>query len=265
MFSKISRYRKLSDIVTSDAKGRTLKSKNLRLVPEISGEFFHTIEEIDRLDHLAYKYYKQPRKWWRICDANPGFISPQALLGKDSIKTIPFPILWEGPIPPWSDLLHMLSEMVGIDEAKLGSPDQPFADIQIIDGALMCSIDSSWTADLDSGIRTQVLSIPLRQALEDNGIILEQGVNISFAGDNKWRITETMSKQVYTLRPEGDILNVYESELIHTWILIVSYNEMNINPQSIADQISTFGFSVVQSKPIGRIGKQIVIPSDVIT
>lgn len=79
MFSRISRYRKLADVVTTDAKGRKLASKSLRLPPEVSGTFLHTVEEVDRLDHLAYKYYKQPRKWWRICDANPEFMSPQAL------------------------------------------------------------------------------------------------------------------------------------------------------------------------------------------
>ena len=64
MFSKISRYRKLPDTVSSDARGRSLQSKTLRLLPEVSGEFRHTVEEVDRLDHLAYKYYRQSRKWW---------------------------------------------------------------------------------------------------------------------------------------------------------------------------------------------------------
>ena len=85
MFSKISRYRKLPDVVTIDVQGRRLESKSLRLLPEVTGIFLHTVESGDRLDHLAYKYYKQPRKWWRICDANPEFPSPQALLGKESI------------------------------------------------------------------------------------------------------------------------------------------------------------------------------------
>ena len=55
MFSKLSRYRKLADVVTTDAKGRHLKSKSLRLLPEVSGTFLHTLQDVDRLDHLAYK------------------------------------------------------------------------------------------------------------------------------------------------------------------------------------------------------------------
>ena len=87
MFSRISRYRTLPDIVTTDADGRTLVSKTLRPLPQAPGTFRHTVEEADRLDHLAYKYYQEPRKWWRISDANPEFLSPQALLGKEPIVT----------------------------------------------------------------------------------------------------------------------------------------------------------------------------------
>ena len=53
MFSPFSRYRKLPDVVTTDAKGRTLASKALRRLPSVSGTFQHTIEDGDRLDHVA--------------------------------------------------------------------------------------------------------------------------------------------------------------------------------------------------------------------
>ena len=39
MFSSFSRYRKLPDVVTTDAKGRTLASKALRPLPSVSGTF----------------------------------------------------------------------------------------------------------------------------------------------------------------------------------------------------------------------------------
>ena len=91
MFSRISRYRKLPDIVTTDSHGRTLPSKTLRLLPQVAGTFRHTVEDVDRLDHLAYKYYQQPRKWWRIVDANPEFMSPQALWARNRSSRIVFP------------------------------------------------------------------------------------------------------------------------------------------------------------------------------
>jgi hypothetical protein len=116
MFSKTSRYRKLPDVATADAKGRSLRSKALRPLPQVSGEFFHTVEEIDRLDHLAFKYYRQPQKWWRICDANPEFLSPQALLGKEPIVTERFPLAWddEAGQPPWAELRRRLLRDVGV-------------------------------------------------------------------------------------------------------------------------------------------------------
>ena len=115
MFSPFSRYRKLPDVVTTDAKGRTLASKALRLLPLVSGTFQHTVEDGDRLDHVAFKYYRQPTKWWRINDANPEFLSPQALLGKEPMVTDRFPVTFNGPQPPWVALTRSLSERVGIE------------------------------------------------------------------------------------------------------------------------------------------------------
>ena len=115
MFSPFSRYRKLPDVVTTDAKGRTLASKALRRLPSASGTFQHTIEDGDRLDHVSYKYYRQPTKWWRISDANPAFLSPQALLGKEPIVTGRFPVTFNGSQPPWAVLTRSLNERVGIE------------------------------------------------------------------------------------------------------------------------------------------------------
>ena len=57
-------------------KGAMLAAKDLRLLPDVSGTFRHTVDSGDRLDQLAYKYYSQPLQWWNICDANPEFLSP---------------------------------------------------------------------------------------------------------------------------------------------------------------------------------------------
>lgn len=119
MFSRISRYRALPDIVTTDAEGRMLVSKTLRPLPEAPGTFRHTVENVDRLDHLAYKYYRQPTKWWRLSDANPEFLSPQALLGKDPIVTARFPLDFEGAQPPWADLVRHLTQHVGVEQVKV--------------------------------------------------------------------------------------------------------------------------------------------------
>jgi hypothetical protein len=121
MFAKSSRYRKLPDIVVTDAKGRTVASKTLRLLPAVSGTFLHTVEEVDRLDRLAFTYYQQPRNWWHICDANPEFLAPQALLGTEPIVTTRLPLTPEAEDdqPPWAALLDSLSGMVGVERVQV--------------------------------------------------------------------------------------------------------------------------------------------------
>jgi len=118
MFSKESRYRNIKNIVAVDARGRSLESRRIRLLPETSAEFRHTVEEGDRLDHLAFKYYGESRKWWRICDANPSFLSPLGLLGKEPVDTVRFPVAVDpgsqsGP-PPWYILIKSLSLIPGV-------------------------------------------------------------------------------------------------------------------------------------------------------
>ena len=119
LFSRISRYHTLPDIVTTDARGRTLLSKTLRPLPQAPGTFRHTAEDADRLDHLAYKYYRQPTKWWRLSDANPEFLSPQALLGKEPIVTDRFPLEFDGAQPPWASLVQKLTQHVGVEKVEV--------------------------------------------------------------------------------------------------------------------------------------------------
>ncbi|WP_051409394.1 hypothetical protein [Syntrophorhabdus aromaticivorans] len=120
MFSKNSRYKKLSDTVTTDARGRRLGSKTLRMVPDVAGTFRYVVEEGDRLDHLAYKAYKDSTKWWRICDANPEFMSPQAMVGKEPLVTISIRVTFPGEgDPPWCDLIRNLSALVGVEDASI--------------------------------------------------------------------------------------------------------------------------------------------------
>lgn len=121
MFAKQSRYARLPDEVTMDARGRQLPSKSLRLLPQVTGTFEHTIDDNDRLDHLASRYYRQPRKWWRLCDANVEFLDPQALLGKTPISTQRFRITFSGPEPPlpWAVLYQHLCSLVGVEDVWL--------------------------------------------------------------------------------------------------------------------------------------------------
>ena len=78
MFSKISRYRNLPDVDRRRTRAAVRSPRRtLRLLPDGDRRPSGTRStQGDRLDQLAYTYYGQPRKWWRICDANPEFLSP---------------------------------------------------------------------------------------------------------------------------------------------------------------------------------------------
>jgi hypothetical protein len=134
MFSKISRYRFLADMVSRDARGRTKVTKDLRLPPDVTGDFRHTLADTDRLDHLAFKYYKQPTKWWRICDANPEFMSPQALLGAEPIETARYPLNFTGPVAPWTELVRRLSAQIGIEDVQVVEDIELVAEQQVVGG-----------------------------------------------------------------------------------------------------------------------------------
>jgi hypothetical protein len=91
-----------------------------------SGRFLHTIVESDRLDRLASKYYNQPDKWWQICDANPEFMQPQAMLGKTPFVTQRFGITFPKTetVPPWADLIRQLTRLVGVQDVWLARDER---------------------------------------------------------------------------------------------------------------------------------------------
>jgi len=47
------------------------------------------VKEGDRLDLLAYRFYRSARKWWLIADANPDHMHPDELLVPGSRIVIP--------------------------------------------------------------------------------------------------------------------------------------------------------------------------------
>ena len=135
MFSRISRYRNIPDVIVDDARRRTLASKRLRLLPEVTGTFQHTVEEGDRLDHLGVRYYQQPRKWWRICDANPEFLSPLELVGTGPLVTVRFAgAVPSSAQPPWAAVTSALAAEAGVERFRFVDEVQLSPEPQTIGG-----------------------------------------------------------------------------------------------------------------------------------
>ncbi len=121
MFGKSSRYAKLKDTTVSDAQGRTLQAKAVRVLPEAGASFPYTVTEADRLDHLGYRAFRKSGLWWRICDANPGFMQPQELIGKASLKQCVMRLSLEDDrvLPDWNVFLSTVRGMNGVEDAAI--------------------------------------------------------------------------------------------------------------------------------------------------
>jgi len=121
-----SRYLDVPVAAVPDARGRVLAARDLRLLPEVPGTFVHTVVAGDRLDGLASAYYQRPLVWWHIADANPGVLSPWALVGADPVVTLTVPVSITGD-PPWSDVLRELSLLPGVEDVTITD------DVELID------------------------------------------------------------------------------------------------------------------------------------
>jgi hypothetical protein len=71
MFAKGSRYETVPDVVWTDPAGREIVYKRLRVIPSpgpaVQG---YLVSGGDRLDLIAFRLYRDPEQFWRICDGN---------------------------------------------------------------------------------------------------------------------------------------------------------------------------------------------------
>lgn len=118
MFFKGSRYRDLTEIGLIDKKGSMKRSKTIRWIPDVSGTFLHTVNQADRLDLISYKYYRDPQKWWHICDANPEFFLPNDLFDNFPMIQEVYDLFYPGEENKWSLLISTLVNSKGIKVAK---------------------------------------------------------------------------------------------------------------------------------------------------
>jgi hypothetical protein len=70
MFAKGSRYENTLENEITDASGRVIRYKTTRFIPPTPAQVGHIISADERLDHIAFFYYRDPERFWRICDAN---------------------------------------------------------------------------------------------------------------------------------------------------------------------------------------------------
>jgi hypothetical protein len=69
MFFRGSRYEKVGEEEIADG-GRVIRYKRIRFIPQTRALGGHLVGAGERLDHIAYRYFRDPERFWRICDAN---------------------------------------------------------------------------------------------------------------------------------------------------------------------------------------------------
>ncbi len=70
MFFKGSRYANVTTLEITDGTGRTVQYKATRFIPETQARLTHKVQGGERLDHVAHRYFRDPERFWRICDVN---------------------------------------------------------------------------------------------------------------------------------------------------------------------------------------------------
>lgn len=70
MFFKGSRYADVGENQITDNQGREIRYKKTRFIPQTRAQTAHVVNQGERLDHIAHIYFRDPERFWRICDAN---------------------------------------------------------------------------------------------------------------------------------------------------------------------------------------------------
>jgi hypothetical protein len=79
MIFKGSRYEKVRVLQITGQVGQTVSYLAMREIPATAAGYRHTVKTGERLDILAYNFYRNPEKFWLIADANTE-MDPEDLL-----------------------------------------------------------------------------------------------------------------------------------------------------------------------------------------
>jgi hypothetical protein len=70
MFFKGSRYEKVETTQIKDSTGRVMVYKKIRFIPDTAGVTGYSVSQGERMDQIANLSFRDPQRFWRICDAN---------------------------------------------------------------------------------------------------------------------------------------------------------------------------------------------------
>lgn len=70
MIFKGSRYEKVGVYQVTTESGQIVNALAIRFIPPTPAGYLHTFTSDERLDLLAFTFYRNPEKFWLIADAN---------------------------------------------------------------------------------------------------------------------------------------------------------------------------------------------------
>jgi len=88
MFFKGSRYENVDTNQITDSTGNVFVYKKIRFIPPTDGVVGFTVTQGERLDQIANRSFRDPLRFWRICDANEA-MWPDDLLAAGRTLSIP--------------------------------------------------------------------------------------------------------------------------------------------------------------------------------
>jgi len=92
MFFRGSRYEIVPTLEMPLPDGRTIRYKGMRFIADGGADVFaHTVTQGDRLDLIAFRAYRDPEQFWRLCDANRAFRPDELTERSNRRLRIPIP------------------------------------------------------------------------------------------------------------------------------------------------------------------------------
>jgi hypothetical protein len=85
-----SRYEHIPEATIVGAGGRVIRFKTTRFIPDTPAVVGHRVVAGERLDHIAWRHYRDSERFWRICDGNRA-LWPDDLLEEAAVIAIPPP------------------------------------------------------------------------------------------------------------------------------------------------------------------------------
>ena len=275
MFSRNSRYYGLTESSRPDRGGEQARGTDVRVIPRVTGGFTHTVREGDRLDLLAYRYYGDPARWWRISDANPQAEFPTDLLDGRPHVTERFALSTATFVAHFGQLLkdlggllrtldrsaqtRSLESLDGADAGQLaalkknpvllyGPPDFQQTVVMLV------YPPSAATREKIFGVfkknRSHVLRVecwPEAAQVAESFLLADEKVKAS------WQ------KLTRELANTPGVVHLRARAVEAT--LEVTYNSLVVAPAAITEKIKSRGFQY-ESSTTARVGAQITIPGD---